>query len=216
MARNKYPEITEARILDTATKLFLEKGWEQTTIQDIVDELGDMTRGAFYHHFKSKDEIIDAVTTRLFLGNNPFDKVKETKGLNGLEKSKFVLKYSLRRNDTLLFNQVAISVLKSPLVIGKQVLDSINTMAPLFSHYIEEGVKDGSIQVKHPKQTAETLFLLINVWFSPLIFSGTKEEYQKKFEQLKLMYGNIGFPLFDDELQSLFENLYDLIAEPQK
>ena len=54
MARNKYPEITEARILDTATKLFLANGWEQTTIQDIVDELGDMTRGAFYHHFKSK------------------------------------------------------------------------------------------------------------------------------------------------------------------
>ena len=47
MARNKYPEITEARILDTATKLFLEKGWEETTVQDIVDELGDITRGAF-------------------------------------------------------------------------------------------------------------------------------------------------------------------------
>ncbi len=70
MARNKYPEITEARILDTATKLFLQNGWEQTTIQDIVDELGDMTCGAFYHHFKSKDEIIDAVTTRIFMGNN--------------------------------------------------------------------------------------------------------------------------------------------------
>lgn len=32
MARNKYPEITEARILDAATKLFLENGWEETTI----------------------------------------------------------------------------------------------------------------------------------------------------------------------------------------
>lgn len=47
MARNKYPEITEARILDTATKLFLEKGWEETTVQDIVDELGDITRVPF-------------------------------------------------------------------------------------------------------------------------------------------------------------------------
>ena len=47
MARNKYPEITEARILDTATKLFLEKGWEETTVQDIVDELGDITAVPF-------------------------------------------------------------------------------------------------------------------------------------------------------------------------
>ena len=85
MARNKYPEITEARILDTATKLFLEKGWEETTVQDIVDELGDITRGAFYHHFKSKDDIIDAVTTRMFLGNNPFKAVEESKSLNGLQ-----------------------------------------------------------------------------------------------------------------------------------
>ena len=105
MARNKYPEITEARILDTATKLFLEKGWEETTVQDIVDELGDITRGAFYHHFKSKDDIIDAVTTRMFLGNNPFKAVEENKSLNGLQKIQYVLKFSLQRPDTLQFSQ---------------------------------------------------------------------------------------------------------------
>ena len=54
MARNKYPEITEKRILDAALKLFMEKGYEQTTIQDIVNELGDLSKGAVYHHFKSK------------------------------------------------------------------------------------------------------------------------------------------------------------------
>ena len=37
MARNKYPEVTEERILDVAQRLFLEKGYENTTIQDIVN-----------------------------------------------------------------------------------------------------------------------------------------------------------------------------------
>ena len=37
MARNKYPEKTVTLILDTAQKLFLEKGYEHTTIQDIID-----------------------------------------------------------------------------------------------------------------------------------------------------------------------------------
>ena len=161
MARNKYPEITEARILDTATKLFLEKGWEETTVQDIVDELGDITRGAFYHHFKSKDDIIDAVTTRMFLGNNPFKAVEENKSLNGLQKIQYVLKFSLQRPDTLQFSQVASSVLQSPIYIGKQVLDSINSMAPFFTQYIIEGINDGSIHVKNPKQTAETMILLL-------------------------------------------------------
>ncbi len=59
MARNKYPEITVEKILDVAQRLFLEKGYDNTTIQDIVNELGGLTKGAIYHHFKSKEEIID-------------------------------------------------------------------------------------------------------------------------------------------------------------
>lgn len=212
MARNKYPEITEARILDTATKLFLEKGWEQTTVQDIVDELGDITRGAFYHHFKSKDDIIDAVTTRMFLGNNPFKAVEENEDLNGLQKMKYVLKFSLQRTDTLQFSQVATSVLQSPIYIGKQVLDSVNAMAPYFTKFIMEGINDGSIHVANPKQTAETLLLLLNIWLSPLIFPGSKEEYIEKFQHLKTIYESIGLPLFDDELQVLVEKLYEDIG----
>ena len=48
MARNKYPEVTEERILEAAQRLFLEKGYDNTTIQDIVDQLGGLTKGAVY------------------------------------------------------------------------------------------------------------------------------------------------------------------------
>ena len=54
MSRNKYPEMTVEKILDTAQQLFLEKGYDNTTIQDIVDHLGGLSKGAVYHHFKSK------------------------------------------------------------------------------------------------------------------------------------------------------------------
>ena len=76
MARNKYPEITVEKILDAAQRLFLEKGYENTTIQDIVGELGGLTKGAVYHHFKSKEEIMDAVNDRMFFSNNPFEAVQ--------------------------------------------------------------------------------------------------------------------------------------------
>lgn len=45
MARNKYPEITVEKILEVSQRLFLTKGYDNTTIQDIVDELGGLTRG---------------------------------------------------------------------------------------------------------------------------------------------------------------------------
>ena len=69
MARNKYPEETIERILDVSLKLFLEKGYEHTTIQDIVEALEGLSKGAIYHHFKSKDEIVDAVCEKVFSKN---------------------------------------------------------------------------------------------------------------------------------------------------
>ncbi len=76
MARNKYPEVTVEKILEVSQRLFLTNGYDNTTIQDIVEELGGLTRGAIYHHFKSKEEIMDALVNKMFLEKNPLDIVK--------------------------------------------------------------------------------------------------------------------------------------------
>ena len=65
MARNRHPEETVSLILDTAYRLFVEKGYEHTSIQDILDGLGGLSKGAVYHHFKSKEEILEAVVDRI-------------------------------------------------------------------------------------------------------------------------------------------------------
>ena len=79
MPRNKYPEETVQKILDASLKLFLEKGYEETTVLDIISEMGGLTRGAFYHHFKSKEEVFDALCEKLFYESNPFEKAKSHK-----------------------------------------------------------------------------------------------------------------------------------------
>ena len=56
MARNKHPEETRNLIIDTAARLFIEQGYEHTSIQDIINHLGGLSKGAIYHHFKSKEE----------------------------------------------------------------------------------------------------------------------------------------------------------------
>ena len=100
MPRNKYPEETVEKILDVSLKLFLEKGYENTTVLDIVDHLGGLTRGAFYHHFKSKEEVMSVLSERLFYENNPFEKVKRNQDLNGLQKLKKIIEDSME--DTCL------------------------------------------------------------------------------------------------------------------
>lgn len=54
MARNKHPEETVEKILAVSAKLFMEKGYEHTTLQDIIDNLGGLTKGAIYHHSRAR------------------------------------------------------------------------------------------------------------------------------------------------------------------
>ncbi|MBS4201676.1 TetR/AcrR family transcriptional regulator [Bacillus sp. FJAT-49732] len=212
MPRNKYPEITKQRILDTATKLFLENGWEQTTIQNIVDELGDLTRGAFYHHFKSKEDIIDAVLYRLSLENDPFEQAKKMTGLSGLEKLKNAFLLSFTNQGQLDALESIPSILKSPKIIAHQLMDCINTGAPDIQSFIEEGVMDGSLSIHYPKQAAETLMLLTNIWLSPIIFSVDTEEYMQKVKHLQELFNGIGLPIFDKQILAVLETFHKKIC----
>ena len=49
----KKGELRRQEILDTAERLFLSRGYEQTSVQDILDEMG-LSKGGFYHHFDTK------------------------------------------------------------------------------------------------------------------------------------------------------------------
>ena len=98
MARNKHPEETVNLILDVAFRLFMEKGYEHTSIQDIIDHLGGLSKGAIYHHFKSKEDILVAVTNKITEESNKMlDEVRDRKDLNGKEKLKTIFRESVFR-----------------------------------------------------------------------------------------------------------------------
>lgn len=121
MPRNKYPEETVQKILDASLKLFLEKGYEETTVLDIISEMGGLTRGAFYHHFKSKEEVFDALCEKLFYETNPFKKAKNHKELNGLEKLKFVLKTSFDETEHHQLSIASMQLMGSPAFLKKLI-----------------------------------------------------------------------------------------------
>lgn len=209
MARNKYPEITEQRILDTATKLFLEKGWEETTVQDIINELGDLTRGAFYHHYKSKDEIIDAVTTRMFNKNDIYKTISKDTTLNGFEKLKKAVELSVINEEQLQFSKSLPSVFSSHIFVSKQLRDCVNSVALQLKPFFDEGLTDGSITVQYPKQVAETFSILMTLWFNPLLFPVSVNEYMQKYDYLKYVLDSIGLPIFDKHLREKVEKAFN-------
>ena len=202
LPRNKYPEETVQKILDASLKLFLEKGYEETTVLDIISEMGGLTRGAFYHHFKSKEEVFDALCEKLFYEINPFEKAKSHKELNGLEKLKCVLRTSFDETEYHQLSMASMQLMGSPAFL-KKLIESNQELAPMYQELIEEGIQDGSIQSEQPKLLADLFVLLTNFWSIPTIYPMTADEAWQKFLMIKSIMDNLGLPVIDDEIAKL-------------
>ncbi len=205
MARNKYPEVTVERILEVSGRLFLEKGYENTTIQDIVDGLDGLTKGAVYHHFKSKEDIICALSGKLSSDNNPLVLVKQRKDLNALQKMREAVKLNQQNTKEKQLHMEALPLLKNPRVFAEMIKSDRQNLTPLWLDLIEEGIADGSIQTEYPREIAELIPLLGDVWLYPNIFPATKEEMIHKFTFFKEMLEKMGVPIIDEELEELIK-----------
>jgi AcrR family transcriptional regulator len=67
---SRRPDVSEIRknqILDAATKVFVQMGFQRARMDDIVEESG-LSKGTLYWYFKSKEDIINAILRRLFTG----------------------------------------------------------------------------------------------------------------------------------------------------
>ena len=200
MARNKYPEITVDKILEASQRLLLEKGYDNTTIQDIVNELNGLSKGAIYHHFKSKEEIMSALGDRMFFQNNPFEKVKQRTDLNGLEKMKLAILLNQSDETQIGLTRQAVPRLKNPRMLAEMMATNRRLLGPYWMELLEEGQKDGSVKTPYTKELAEFL-ILTDIWMIPSVFPATKEELQKRLQFIKETLEHMGLPLIDDEIE---------------
>lgn len=198
MARNKHPEITVNKILEVSQRLFLEKGYDNTKIQDIADELG-MTKGAIYHHFESKEEIMNKLGETMFIHNNPFEIVKKRKDLNGLEKMKLVIQLHQSDEHMVELTNQALPLLENPQILAKMFESNYQNLLPYWLELIKEGQEDGSIKTNQPKELAE-LLILTDLWMIPSLFPGNADDIKNRYKFVTIMLGKIGLPLYDEEM----------------
>ena len=205
MSRNKYPEITVENILEVSQRLFFEKGYDNTKIQDIADELG-MTKGAIYHHFKSKEEIMDVLGDTMFVNNNPFEIVKKRNDLNGLEKMKYVINLNQSNEQMIELTNQALPLLENPQILAKMFESNYQYLLPYWLELVEEGQKDGSIKTNQPKELAE-LLILTDLWMVPSLFPGNVNDIKNRYKFVTIMLGKMGLPLYDEEMLEKIDKL---------
>jgi len=206
MARNKYPEVTVEKILDVAQQLFLEKGYDNTTIQDIVNHLDGLSKGAVYHHFKSKEEIMDAVSGRMFTADNPFEKVRMRADLNGLQKLQEAIRQNQSDEARTSLTIQSIPLTRNPRLLVEMIESNRRVLTPYYQELLEEGNRDGSLHTEYVREIAELIPLLTSLWLLPSVFPADKEGMKQKFCFLGEMLEKMGVPLMD-------ESIYALVAE---
>ena len=163
MSRNKYPEQTREQILDTATRLFLQQGYEHTTIQNIIDQLGGLTKGAVYHHFSSKEAILNAVAAHIFENNSlsaTWQKIAVSTILTGSQKLTQMLLAAITDPQEAQFRKLGVQLRNSPQMLRDLLYRSVEEIAPTaFLPVVEAGIADGSLQVAEPTAFAEVVAL---------------------------------------------------------
>lgn len=218
MPRSKHPEETKKKILDAAMVLFREKGYEDVTVLDIIAGTGDLTRGAFYHHFKNKDEVIEAIFDRRWDSENPWASIAARKDLNGLEKLKHLLKTGVQSNTSTDYNKavvtLALEVLDSPRFFMEHHKGNL-IQAKFVEPFIAEGMADGSIPPGNAKALSELMFLLLNFWMLPNIYPGTFEEVFARGEIVDKIFDMLGLNVIDSEIEEAFAETIGFIEEVQ-
>ncbi|WP_375180519.1 TetR/AcrR family transcriptional regulator [Enterococcus rotai] len=200
MVKRYDTEATVQDILDAATRLFVEKGYEKTTIQDIVNALDGLSRGAIYHHFRSKEEIIDGVVRRRIPDSKYIELINRRTDLNGLEKMQHLLLETLFNKEVGDSYQLAYSLFDNPKFFMLYIMNSNEVLSPQIEEYIKEGNADGSLNVAYPKQIAEMIVLLLGTWFIVALFPNTIETFWDKLYAAKYMFDGIKVDLLSDEI----------------
>ena len=213
MARpvKKTPEEWRKEILNAAQNLFISKGYEETSISDIMDMVGG-AKGMFYRCFQSKEKVMYALGNQMFFADNPFETVRGRDDLNGLQKIRLLLTLNQSDTERNQINMQAVPILKDPHILAAAVAENRHVLTPLWLELLEEGKRDGSIKTEYTKELSE-LLPLINFWLMPSVFPATEEELYHKYHFVKEVLAHMGLPLYDDDTTSFTEKFITDITE---
>ncbi|EOI00742.1 hypothetical protein UAY_01845 [Enterococcus moraviensis ATCC BAA-383] len=217
MSRNKNPEVTIEKILVISENLFQTKGYDKTTIHDIIRELG-MSKGAIYYHFTSKEEILEAVIQKQF--KNSHDDLIKMIGTIEAENAKEkliklmnLIEQRTSKTRVTAVQEVMINQANNPQFVISGMQIAVQQEAPLFAEIIKEGIQDGSLETEYPNECAEMFLLLINLWCSPFVFESSLEQVKSRLLFLRHNMQLLGLDIISDQLISdligFYQEIYD-------
>ncbi|UCH93953.1 MAG: TetR/AcrR family transcriptional regulator [Candidatus Aminicenantes bacterium] len=150
--------------LDTARQLFFEKGYEKTSVNDIIQKVG-VAKGTFYHYFKSKEDLLDQLVNQFTEKSvSQVGKMMEQTDMNALEKANhFFVSIRNRKveNKDLMKMLMKFMYKDENLILRHKIFKrSIALLTPPFAEIIKQGIEEGHFHPQYPRETAEIIFIM--------------------------------------------------------
>ena len=152
----KDPDVRRNEILNVAQQLFYSKGYEQTAVRDIINQVG-IAKGTFYHYFNSKEELLDALVDHLLqqvtavvrpMVNDP-----QVCALEKLQQL-FAQTTALKLENRALIETLLRVWYKDENAIMREKMKaaSLEYIAPLFTSIVQQGVAEGVFDTPYPNE----------------------------------------------------------------
>ena len=183
----KVPEERKQELIDTAERLFLEKGYEQTTVADIVREI-EVAQGTFYYYFSSKEKILEAIIEKDITAlEEDVRQIMSREDANAAIKLNAVVNsiigISTSRREIMDYLQDE----SNAVMHEKMERHTIERLVPLMARVVAEGTNAGIFDVQYPTESVEFLLAsLVYFFHHPEIFADPmrREKMQSSLETI--------------------------------
>ena len=164
----KSAEERKSEILDVAEQLFAEKGYDNASTNDIIKERG-IARGTLYHHFSSKEEILDAIVDRMI--NRSIAAARTIVKNNTIPLLERIAGAFLTLNIDSGAGAEVLEQIHKPqnaLLHQKSQEKLIREVVPMIAELIEEGNRCKMFHSKYPAEAAEMIIVYSNTAFDKM------------------------------------------------
>lgn len=172
----KEAEERRNEILDAADELFGLKGFDGASTNDILDKVG-IARGTLYHHFKSKEDILDALIERYnvrLLG--AAQDIAADKSIPVVERIiRVVMALNISGGSSM---EIMEHIHKPQNALMHQKIQKviINGVTPILAEIIREGIQEGMFNTPFPYECMEMIVIYANTVLDDDLVELTDEE----------------------------------------
>lgn len=154
-------DVRRKELIDIGEELFTKRGYDEVTVSDIVSAAG-IAQGTFYHHFRSKEALLEAIADRFVDDlNDILEVLVDSESMSAIEKLLALLgqinEYSRSREGMVLLLHEERNV----LLHHKLEERTTEAYMPLIRAIIVQGMQEGSFDVKYPDEAAFALIAIM-------------------------------------------------------